>query len=220
MLDNVQSNNATCLILFIFSSLLLMFISNHKSDMNLRLSPFPLPSPLPSRLEDGRQSLVGRSVLQTLWKPQESCLVHCWPLLSEYRHFVISQAVFSVVGANLGKSAQYLRHRCICANCISLSTSSCEGQKTWPQIDLPARRYIVSLNFRLYWFLVQMVFLGLQLPRVFSGWEVEMVLVRNRETWVKSPCHSIQQLCYLGNITSLLWLSLLFVTLKLKSGRI
>lgn len=73
---------------------------------------------------------------------------------------------------SLGKSAQYLRHRCICANCISLSTSSCEGQKTWPQIDLPARRYIVLLNFRLYWFLVQMVFLGLQLPRVFSGWEV------------------------------------------------
>lgn len=30
---------------------------------------------------------------------------------------------------SLGKSAQYLRHCCICANCISLSTSSCEGQK-------------------------------------------------------------------------------------------
>ena len=37
-----KSSNATCLILFIFSSLLLMFISNHKYDMNLRLSPFPL----------------------------------------------------------------------------------------------------------------------------------------------------------------------------------
>lgn len=68
-----------------------------------RLSPFPLPRPLPSRLEDGRQSLVGGSVLQTLCKPRASCLVHCWPLLSEYRHFVISQVLFSVVGAKLGK---------------------------------------------------------------------------------------------------------------------
>lgn len=68
-----------------------------------RLSPFPLPRPLPSRLEDGRQSLVGGSVLQTLCKPRASCLVHCWLLLSEYRHFVISQVLFSVVGAKLGK---------------------------------------------------------------------------------------------------------------------
>ena len=74
---------------------------------------------------------------------------------------------------SLGKSAQYLWHCYTCAISISLSTSSCEGQKTWPQIDLPARRYVISLNFkkryivllnfRLYRLLVQMVLLGPQL---------------------------------------------------------